>query len=50
MYYCMGGGVCQALFLRRQTDATKRGGGKSDSEIFRLAGRLDSRGVSVFGS
>lgn len=26
MYYCMGGGVCQALFLRRQTDATKRGG------------------------
>ena len=57
----MGGGVCQALFLRWQTDTDadadvyciytidiyKRGWESRAVIFFRLLGRLDSRGVSV---
>ena len=45
--YCgTGWGVCQALFLWRQTDAIQKGRGVgSGARFFKLAWQLDSRGV-----
>lgn len=61
MYCGTGWGFCQALFLGWQTDTDadadvycintidiyRGGGGGFGSDIFRLAGQLDSRGVSM---
>lgn len=48
MYYCRCGGFCQALFLRRQTDAILEGWGRlGEFDTWGCLAGLDSRGVSM---